>query len=465
MTRRFQIKTVPSHLLDKAGRRLDCGPYMSGVLEAMERLARLPNEPLSRVTTGIFHAGRESRQWVESPDHGVPFLGSTDILAADLTRLPYLAKKQVLSNPSFILQEGYTLITRSGTIGRMAYCRSDMDGMACSEHAMRVVPDREAILPGYLYAFLSGRFGVPLVVSGTYGSIVQSIEPEHIAGLPVPRLGEVEQRAHDLVQHAARNRVKASRAAEEGILLFQSAARIPPLPPIQLGSVPFGATTVPVSACLSRLDGGFHSGYHSAAITSLEAGPLGTVTVRGLGVEIVEPKRFKRIHISDPVHGLPLFGTAALLWADPLPSYMIPKEMKGIDDLLVDENTVLIPRSGQISGILGTAILPFGDVVGAAVSEDAIRIRCENPTQAGFFYVALSSEYGRRQLKARAYGSSIPHLDVTQIGSVVIPKFSDTEMSTIGGLGRQSAALRDAAVACEREARLLVELAIERGDA
>ena len=87
----------------------------------------------------------------------------------------------------------------------MAYVRPDMDGMwSFSEHVMNVVPDPDRILPGYLYAFLSSKFGVPLVVGGTYGAIIQHIEPHHIANLPVPRLGEkIETRVHRLIQEAA----------------------------------------------------------------------------------------------------------------------------------------------------------------------------------------------------------------------------------------------------------------------
>jgi hypothetical protein len=54
--------------------------------------------------------------------------------------------------------------------------RLDMAGLACSEDVLRVVPDVSCIPPGYLYAFLSSRFGVSLVVSGTYGAIV---DPEN----------------------------------------------------------------------------------------------------------------------------------------------------------------------------------------------------------------------------------------------------------------------------------------------
>ena len=100
----------------------------------------------------------------------------------------------------------------------MAYARQDMDGLACTEDVLRVIPDKESVPSGYLYAYLSSKFGVPLVVSGTYGASIQHIEPAHIASLPVPRLGDaVEQRVHELVE-------KAANCAHQGSLLYQKAS-------------------------------------------------------------------------------------------------------------------------------------------------------------------------------------------------------------------------------------------------
>lgn len=41
MSRKFQCRAVPSSWLENNGRRLDCGPYMSGAIEAKELLKKL----------------------------------------------------------------------------------------------------------------------------------------------------------------------------------------------------------------------------------------------------------------------------------------------------------------------------------------------------------------------------------------------------------------------------------------
>jgi type I restriction enzyme S subunit len=463
MSRKFQVKTVPSAWLENNGRRLDCGPYLSGAMEAKEILRHLSvaKESLSTLTSGIYHAGREGRTWVESRDYGVPFMGSTDILAADLANLPFLSKKQIAANPDFTIREGWTLITRSGTIGRMAYARSDMDGIACSEHVMRVVPNVTKVKPGFLFAYLSGRFGLPIILSGTYGSIIQSIEPHHIADLPVPRLGEIETLADDLIQQAANKRVDASMITQNAIDYLKSASGLEGLEHQE--GIPFCAGSISSVNLLKRMDGAYHSALHREVLDALNNAGVKTTTVADLSLAIFEPTRFKRVEISDAEFGIPMFGTTALMWADPKPSFLIPRRMQGIEELIVDKKMVLIPRSGQIAGIIGTAVLPYGALIGGTVSEDAIRIQCATETIAGYLFIVLRSEYGRRQLKARAFGSSIPHLDVHQIGHVLIPNLGNELVKQIGSMGVQSARLRHEAIEHENEARSLVERSIESG--
>ena len=336
-----------------------------------------------------------------------------------------------------------------------------MDGLACTEDVLRVIPDARRVRSGYLYAFLSSKFGVPLVTSGTYGAIIQHIEPQHIADLPVPRLGdEVERNVHLLVEEAAKLRTEASKLLAGAVRDLEALAALEPLP-APASPTPFSCVAVPASAVQERFDAFFHSPYGHQVVAHLRNGPIGTTTVGSLASGIVEPNRFKRIRIDDPAFGVRFFGTAALMWSEPIEMYFLPKNQQGIQQYIVTDRTVLIPRSGQLSGIIGTAVLPYGDILGGAVSEDAIRIHCENANTAGFVFVALTSQYGLRQLKARAYGSSIPHLDVHQIGRVVLPDPGDSERKRIGKQGARVAALRHAAVFKEREARALVERSIE----
>jgi len=464
-----QIRVVPSAWLEKEGRRLDCGPYLSGAIEARVLLDELPatKKWLSKVTLrgieGIFNGPRFPRSYVNDPAQGVPFLGSTDILDADLTYLPLLSKRQVAQRPGLLLKEGWTLITCSGTIGRMAYARSEMSGMAGSQHFMRIVPDTDEVQPGYLFAFLSSRFGVPLIVGGTYGAIIQHIEPAHISEIPVPIAPDrIQKAAHDLVTEAAELRTKASAELRAVIREIEQAAGLPVLDRRYDGGSP-DIAVVKATALNGRMDGLFHSNYHRSALDPLLKLPKSRrATVDDLATRVFEPARFKRVPVDDPQYGVLFFGTSALMRADPDATYLISRRTGGINELRVNESTLLVPRSGQLVGIIGQAVLPYGDLLGGAVSEDAIRVTAPEEKTAGYLFACLSSEYGRRQLKARAFGSSIPHLDVHMIGGTIIPNLGDALIAKLGARAFAVAASRHAAVQKEREARVLVERWIEK---
>src|SRR5207245_362687 len=80
------VKLVPGGCLARDGRRLDCGPYMSGALEAKVLLdgLRATKVPLEDVCLnrrgGLVNAGRIKRLWVDDERYGIRFLSSTDIL-------------------------------------------------------------------------------------------------------------------------------------------------------------------------------------------------------------------------------------------------------------------------------------------------------------------------------------------------------------------------------------------------
>ncbi|HOY68249.1 MAG TPA: hypothetical protein PLP29_15315 [Candidatus Ozemobacteraceae bacterium] len=147
----MKTKSVPFSWIERWGKRLDVSPYLGGAVEARYAIDSMTTrkQPLCEVTkdglSGIINAGRIQRLWVDDPSFGTPFLTSTDILKADLSDLRYITNKIVSSNPRLLIRQGWTLITRAGTVGRMAYARPDMDGMACTEDVLRVIPDENHV--------------------------------------------------------------------------------------------------------------------------------------------------------------------------------------------------------------------------------------------------------------------------------------------------------------------------------
>ena len=167
--------------------------------------------PLHELTTGhdggIFNGPQFSRLYVNDPDYGVPFLGSTDMLEADFTNLPLLHKKVAQDNFAYLeVEPGMTMITCSGTVGRTDICAAGHGWiLVIAADVLKVDPDPAKILPGYLYAFLQSRYGIPMVVSAAYGAIIQHIEPRshrRLAGAEVRRMRS-RKRSTSCVQAAA----------------------------------------------------------------------------------------------------------------------------------------------------------------------------------------------------------------------------------------------------------------------
>ncbi|MEW5885063.1 MAG: restriction endonuclease subunit S, partial [Armatimonadota bacterium] len=440
----------------------DCGPYMSGAREArvlLESLGARKNR-LQDVTrgglSGIFHAGRIKRLWVDSANFGRPFISSTEILEADLSNLPFISVKSIVENPRLTISAGWTLITRSGTVGRMAYARPDMDGYACSEHVLRVVPDPEKISPGYLYAYMSSKFGVPLVAGGTYGAIIQHIEPEHIANLPVPRLGKkIEAAAHELVTSAASLRGEASGSRRQAVARVQELLAWSHVPATNISHAA-------ASALRRRMDAFHHTPRVVRARESLQR--VAAVRLADHVEAVFEPNRGPRLKVEDPDFGVPFLSSSQVFRLDPVGEYLISKRRTAhLEKLLVSECDLLLPRSGQLGGIIGRAVLPLPTYYGHAASEHLVRIRCRSRDDAFFLWSVFASEPGYLATIGTAFGSSIPSLDCDLLGNMRVPWFDDATRAVLRELVASAVDANTRAIHAERAAVRMVEEAIEKG--
>lgn len=460
----MKVKTIQSKWIDSNGHRMDCNPYMSGSIESKVKLESMDCklDKLQDVTeggiSGIYHAGREGRTWVKSKEYGVPFLGSTDILKSDLSNLPFISKRQISKTPAFIIRKGWTLITRSGSIGRMSYARSDMDGMACSEHVMRVVPDSDKIKSGYLFAFLSSSFGVPLVVSGTYGSIIQSIEPSHVQNLPIPRIGEqLENKCHQLIEDAADLRALASVKLNEVAKQFDSI----------LQNLDIDLQSPRISSVSSKnIQARFDAQYHDVLVQNIKE-KIRTAGYTSLGKwcsKIFLPGIFKRIHIDNLDYGSYYYTGASLFWLEPKPKGILSRQTSKFDEVYLEKGMILVQAFGQDGGLTGRSVWVGDHLDKQTTTHMLVRLQSDNLKKDAFLFGFLQSEMAYKQIACLTYGGSIPHFDEAGISTVLMPLFDEDTFNQIAEDVLWAVDARDRALENEKLARQLVEESIEAAE-
>ncbi len=466
----MKVKTIRSSWWEGYGYRLDCQPYLQGALETKVILEALPGRKdivgtlTSGANGGIYQAGRDKIQWVETPEFGIPCLGSMEILKADLSNLPLISTEQVRRNPLFLVRKGWILITRSGTIGRLAYVRGEMDGMACQD-VLRIVPDIEKILPGYLYAFLSSKFGVPLVTSGTYGAIIQHLEPKNIADIPVPRFdSKLERKVHDSVEEAASLRTNATAKIKAAQKQLTDYFGQPPVPVAGKRHPRFAGQGVRASSICDngRLDALYFNPVATDLDAWIEDHRAGYWSLNEVG-EVFDVPPFKHIYV-ETEEGVGFFTSADIFLIDKKPDKFLSKvRTKGLQKYVLKKGWVLLARSGSLGGNIATPQFADSAMHEQTASDHVIRIASKSSEcLPGYLYAYLSlPQLGYPLILRTATGACVPALWPLYLNRLKVLKPSKELNNDVDKQVQDAFEMRVRATALEDKARANVEEAIE----
>lgn len=206
--------------------RFDAGYHHSAVKAILQhsekyavQMSTLHDKSLVR---DIILPCRFKRHYV-SAEHGVPFIGGKEILELNPGSDKYLSLKQhrdLIAN-SLTLDKDMLLVTRSGTIGKVALVPEHWQGRAASEHLLRVIPSGRH-RAGYLYAWLSSEWALPLIRRHTYGAVIFEIDQHHLADVEVPLLEEpLMSEINHLVLEANRLRYLAFQNEQLASAIFK----------------------------------------------------------------------------------------------------------------------------------------------------------------------------------------------------------------------------------------------------
>ena len=138
-----------------------------------------------KISDAIILPGRFKRIYVDE-GHGKIFIGGKQIYELDPSNKKFLSASRHENLDEISIKQNTILITRSGTIGKVALVPKHWENWAMTHDIIRLVSNDEVM--GYIYIWLRSDYASTILKSFSYGAVVQHIEKEHFESMPIPLL-------------------------------------------------------------------------------------------------------------------------------------------------------------------------------------------------------------------------------------------------------------------------------------
>lgn len=216
------VQTFNVKLSEMAG-RADASyhvPIVDAIVDILKKnAAEVTTVGDERISSNIILPGRFKRVYVEE-GYGTVLFGGKQMYELDPSNKKYLSKskhdERIINELE--IQENTTLISRSGTIGKVCLVPKHWQNWVASEHIIRVVPANNDVA-GYISIFLSSDYGYELIKRFTYGSVVDEIDDNHVRQIQIPILKnqDIQKQINDLALQANEKRYQAYLLEQEAL--------------------------------------------------------------------------------------------------------------------------------------------------------------------------------------------------------------------------------------------------------
>ena len=408
----------------QAGLRFDASFHLSEGLVVKRQIASSPYEMLTikDVSSDIFYGNRAKRVYVSKREHGIPFLSSSDILQADLENVKLASKKYTPCIEQMTLKKGWTLISRSGTIGNCAFANAKHAQKLASEDVIRLVPNN-ILRGGLVYAYLASNHGHSLLTQGTFGAVIQHIEPNFIASLPIPKFpDEFQKEVDDLIQESAQLREEAAEALKKAHDFIEEKFDV---------ASEKKSSRVSIQSIISSHNKRFEAFYHTSSNRSVYDYITSNFEYKTLGEltsNIFRPGIFKREYVAN---GVTFLGGADILMAIPDSDKKLSfRQVEKMPELKVKKNWILVTCGGTI----GNTVLIDAQLEKCVISQHVMRVVPKDDILKGYLFAVLSSKIGKDLITMFTTGSVIPQIEAHHLELVPVPLLDKSLMEQIDGL-------------------------------
>ncbi len=223
---RFKIKT--SDLDEKINLNPQFHlPNLNKVIKRLEKIDEYPGwsiSTLSQISSDIkiFKGPRIKTEnlIVESPNEfSEPYYTPSAVLQEKSDSLKLLdisraTKKQLKAIDEVRVKKNDIVVTRSGSIGRIAWITSRLDNAIVSDDLIRVRIHNET-LRYYVYLFLISDIGYAQMIKNEYGAVQQHLEPNHLQNILIPLPNDF-QTIKELT-NSSRNYIESKEKLEQNL--------------------------------------------------------------------------------------------------------------------------------------------------------------------------------------------------------------------------------------------------------
>lgn len=416
-----------------------------------------PLTTIKEVSEDIFIGNRAKRVYVKDSKHGIPFLSSSDILKADLDNVKLASKKYTPEIERMSLKKGWTLISRSGTIGNCAFANAKHAQKLASEDVIRLVPNN-ILRGGLVYAYLASKYGHSLLTQGTFGAVIQHIEPAFVGSIAIPFFPDSFQRdVDDLIQEAAKLREEAASALEKAKQTLKSFINADFVKNNYKTSIVKSRNIF--SSLQHRLDPPALMNDGVVAMDKISS-RMSTKIIADINAKVSRPGIFKRIYVEN---GIPYIKGSEIFLNNPFRrcEHLSRTRTPFVDEMTLYEGQILITCAGSVGNI--KMITKEYEDKKAIGSQDIIRLISNDELfTKEYLFIYLQMPFVNDYIQSMKYGSVIERIEPFHVESIPVVTPTKELSEEISAIVRQYMDCTYRAFNAEEKAIQMVEQEIEK---
>ena len=317
------------------------------------------------------------------------------------------------------IEKGWILITCSGTLGNTVFTNLDFKGRVGTHDLIRVIPKKNKLLPGFIYSYLTSKYGNGLLIQSSYGGVVKHIEPHHIKDLPVPVFPtELQLKIDNLINEVAELKYESTKLFQESILLIEQGM-------IKICKIDINKKNViKVSSILNnyqkRIDSPAFINDGIVQLDGLSEKGANIKSLKELKVDVTRPGIFKRVKV-EKEYGLPYIKGSELSRVNPFSKceYLSKTKTPFLEEQSLKENQILLTCAGTVGET--KLISKEYEELKALGSQDIIRVEAkDSKIDTMYLYAYLNVPIVKNYIQSLKYGSVIERVEPFHIETIPV---------------------------------------------